>query len=32
MTGRIPDPTWPHPKGRPLLDFAKTEVAEKEGA
>jgi hypothetical protein len=20
---RIPDKTWPHPKGRPLLDYAK---------
>lgn len=30
---RVPDPTWPHPAGRPLLDFAKPELAtDKEGA
>jgi len=29
---RIKDKTWPHPLGRPLIDPAKTEPAEKAGA
>ena len=24
---RIPDPTWPHPQGRPLMDFAAKDEA-----
>lgn len=29
---RVPDSTWPHPLGRPLLDFAKTASAAPEVA
>lgn len=25
---RIPDPTWPHPAGRPVIDVARPVVAE----
>lgn len=29
---RIPDPDWPHPEGRPLLDFAPDRTPTKESA
>ena len=27
---RIPDPTWPHPAGRPVIDVARPQVAAQE--
>lgn len=28
---RIPDPAWPHPAGRPVIDIARPQVAAKAG-
>ena len=29
---RIPDPAWPHPAGRPVIDIARPQVAAQEAA
>lgn len=29
---RIPDPTWPHPAGRPVIDVARPQMAAQEAA
>lgn len=29
---RVPDPTWPHPKGRPLVDHSHSELASRPDA